>query len=144
MSPACAANFSYWIASLLAFVFPVVPATLVASANIADFSSACVPCMACTSLHNYLQPSAILCSNASIMLLPAVNWALTSCRNWLNLASVAPALAWISARRWESVKVAVLCTENSTFSITMAEGMASIYAARSKLGLVRAYLVGSR
>ena len=42
------------------------------------------------------------------------------------------------------MKVAVFCTENCTFSITTVEGMASIYAARSKLGSVRACLVGSR
>jgi hypothetical protein len=41
------------------------------------------------------------------------------------------------------VKVAVLCTENSTFSIITAVGMASMKAARSTLGSVRAYRVGA-
>jgi hypothetical protein len=45
--------------------------------------------------------------------------------------------------RWWSVNVAVLCTENSTFSIYTAVGIASIKAARSVFGSVRAYLVGS-
>jgi hypothetical protein len=41
------------------------------------------------------------------------------------------------------VNVAVLCTENSTFSMITAVGMASMNAARSTLGSVRAYRVGS-
>ena len=41
------------------------------------------------------------------------------------------------------MNVAVLCTENSTFSMITAAGMASMKAARSILGSVRAYRVGS-
>ena len=36
------------------------------------------------------------------------------------------------------MKVAVFCTENCTFSMMTAEGMASIKAAKSILGSVRA------